>query len=381
MRKADARAEYTYGIRQKYQRAKKKDKSELLDEYVMVTGYHRKHAMAILSGQFKPKKGRIRRWRGRTYTDEDKRTLLQLAGWFDEIGSKRLRASLDQELDRLRASGHVQTSEESFERLKRMSPATMDRLRAGQGCLKRKARGGTKPGSLLKKQIPVRTFAEWSDKKVGFIEMDLVQHDGGNPSGFFGCTLHMTDVCSGWCEPIAVENKAQKRVFDALKKVRLRLPFPLLGVDSDNGAEFINAEMLAYCQQEKLTFTRGRVGHKNDNPFIEQKNWSVVRCLVGYGRFDTSLQIALLNKLYDKYRLFSNFFLPVTKLVDKQRIGSQVKKTYDKPKTPFLRLLESPDVSQINKQRLANTYANLDVVTLKNEIDALIDKLKPSPLR
>lgn len=153
MRKAEARAEYTSGMRQRYRHAKKKGKSELLDEYVMVTGYHRKHAMAILSGQFKPKKRRIRRWRGRTYTDEDKRALLELADWFDEIGSKRLRASLDQELDRLRVAGHVQTSEESFNHLKRMSPATMDRLRAGQRRQKRKTQGGTKPGSLLKKQI------------------------------------------------------------------------------------------------------------------------------------------------------------------------------------------------------------------------------------
>lgn len=380
MRKADARAKYEAGIKQKYRQAKKKEKGELLDEFVMVTGYHRKHAMEILSGRFKRKKRRIRRWRGRTYTDEDKRSLLELAEWFDEIGSKRLRASLDQELDRIRASGHLEIKDESFERLKRMSASTMDRLRKGQRRLKRKTQGGTKPGSLLKKQIPIRTFAEWSDKKVGFVEMDLVQHDGGSSSGFFGCTLHMTDVCSGWCEPIAIENKAQARVFEALQKARLRLPFLLFGIDSDNGAEFINAQMLRYCQQEKITFTRGRVGHKNDNPFVEQKNWSVVRRLVGYGRYDTPQQIKLLNKLYDKYRLFANFFLPVTKLIHKERVGSRVKKIYDKPSSPFQRVLASPDVSEIHKNRLRDAYANLDVIALKNEIDVLIDNLKPSPL-
>jgi hypothetical protein len=380
MRKADVRARYVTGMKQKYREAKKKEKSALLDEFVMVTGYHRKHAMEVLSGRFKPREKRIRRWRGRAYTDEDKRSLLQLAEWFDEIGSKRLRAGLDQELDRIRAQGHLEITGESFERLKHMSPATMDRLRSGERRLKRKTQGGTKPGSLLKKQIPIRTFAEWDDKKVGFMEMDLVQHDGGNPSGFFGCTLHMTDVCSGWCEPIAIENKAQARVFDALKKVRLRLPFPLIGIDSDNGSEFINSQMLRYSKQEKITFTRGRPGRKNDNPFIEQKNWSVVRRLVGYGRFDSLEQIKALNALYDKYRLFANFFLPVSKLISKQRTGSRVKKIYDKPSTPFQRLLASPDVSDTHKKRLRDAYAKLDVIALKCEIDVLIDKLKPSPL-
>lgn len=347
----------------------------MIDEFVAVTDYHRKHAIAILSGQYKPKSRPFRRRRAGTYTDEDKRAVWQLAEWFGQIGSKRLRAGMDQELDRLRLTGHLTVSEACFIRLKRISAATMDRLRKQQRVAGRRMSGGTKPGSLLKKQVPIRTFADWDDKRVGFIEVDLVQHDGGNPSGIFACTLHVTDVCSGWCEPIAVENKAQRHVFAALMQVRERLPFDLLGIDSDNGSEFINNHLIRYCSRERLTFTRGRVGRKNDNAFIEQKNWSVVRRFVGYDRYSTPAQIATLNALYAAYRLYVNFFLPITKLVAKERHGARVRKIYDAPRTAWQRVLDSPHVSDARKQRLALEYAQLDVVQLKAKIEALLDAL------
>ncbi|MCA1552781.1 MAG: hypothetical protein LC737_00220 [Chloroflexi bacterium] len=224
----------------------------------------------------------------------------------------------------------------------------------------------------------IRTFAEWDDKRPGIMEADLIQHDGGNSSGFFACTLTMTDVCSGWTELRAVVTKAQTHVFHALTDIRADLPFALLGIDSDNGAEFINAQLLRYCTQAHITFTRGRVGRKNDNPYVEQKNWSVARRLVGYDRYDTSRQVEQLNELYRRYRLYTNHFLPVVKLVTKVREGSRVKRIFDPPQTPYQRLLDSPHLSEAAKAKLRAVHTKLDVVNLKQQLDDLLARLPAS---
>jgi len=234
---------------------------------------------------------------------------------------------------------------------------------------------------LLKHQIPVRTWAQWSEDRPGFCEMDLVDHSGGNPRGDHAWTLDFTDVKTGWTECAAVPNKAQRYVFYAIKKVRVRLPFPLLGVDSDNGSEFINDELYRYCLQEQITFTRSRPGRKNDNSFVEQKNWSVVRRAVGYQRYDTPAQTLLLNRLYNVMHFYVNFFLPVTKLVSKERQGSKVKKVYDEPQTPYARVLASPDVSEEIKDDLRATYQALDVVHLRRLLDDLLDQLCALPAK
>jgi hypothetical protein len=373
--KAKPSERYLQALQKRYARASKKERGRMLDEFVKTSGYHRKHASEVLSGRFRRKARPWRRRRARYYTDADRQALWQVAEWFDQIGSKRLRAALDVELPRLRAAGHLQVSDQTYQHLEEMSSATMDRIRALKPVAGRALRGGTKPGSLLKSQVPIRTFADWDDKRIGFVEVDLVQHDGGNARGIFACTLTLTDVCTGWTEVYAVRNKAQKNVFAGLKAERARLPFRLQGVDSDNGAEFINDQLIRYCSREHLTFTRGRVGRKNDNAFVEQKNWSVVRRLVGYDRYDTPKQVKQINRLYEVYRLYVNFFLPVTKLIRKERQGNRVIKIYDTPRTPYQRVLDSPDVPEDAKQRLRQQYASLDMVKLKQEIDALIAQL------
>jgi hypothetical protein len=284
------------------------------------------------------------------------------------------------ELENLRRQKHLQVSRACFKRLQQISPSTMDRLRRTERRAPARHRGGTKPGTLLKSLIKVRTWADWDDKRPGFEEIDLVQHEGGNSSGFFACTLDVTDVSTGWTEMRAVPNKAQKHVFAALEHIRHDLPFALLGIDSDNGGEFINDELIRYCDHEQLTFTRGRAGRKNDNPYVEQKNWSVVRRLVGYGRYDTQKQVKQLNALYAIYRLASriNHFLPVQKLVTKVRDGNKVKKIYDDPKVPYQRVLDSPQVGAKDKRKLRAIHARLDVVDLKRQIDAMMDVLQPS---
>ena len=370
--------QYLARLRERYRRARKKERGRILDEFVATTGYHRKHAIALLRGKRRHRNPKIpiRRMRRRIYLAEDKRAVLWLAELFDQISSKRLRAAMNVELNNLCC--HLEVSRACFKRLNRISSSTMDRLRRTERHPAARHRGGTKPGTLLKSQIKVRTFADWDDKRPGFEEIDLVQHDGGNPSGFFACTLDMTDVSTGWTEMRAVPTKAQKHVFAALEHLRRDLPFPLLGIDSDNGGEFINDELIRYCERERLTFTRSRAGRKNDNPYVEQKNWSVIRRAIGYGRYDTQRQVNQLNALYAVYRLYVNHFLPVQKLVAKVRKGSKVKKVYDDPKTPYQRVLDSPQVSAKAKCNLRAIHAKLDIVELKRQIDEMIEVLTPT---
>lgn len=372
--------QYLGKLRERYRKARKKERSKILDEFVATTGYHRKHAIALLRGKRRHRNPKTpsQRVRRCIYLAEDKRAVLWLAELFDQIGSKRLRVAMDVELDHLRC--HLGVSRACFKRLEQISPSTMDRFRRTEHRVPARHHGGTKPGTLLKSQIKVRTWADWDDKRPGFEEIDLVQHEGGNSSGFFACTLDVTDVSTGWTEMRAVLNKAQIHVFAALKHIRHDLPFPLLGIDSDNGSEFINDELARYCDHEQLTFTRGRAGRKNDNPYVEQKNWSVIRRLVGYGRYETQTQVNQLNAVFAVYRLYVNHFLPVQKLVSKVREGSKTKKVYDDPKTPYQRVLNSPQVSPKDKRKLRAIHTKLDVVELKRQLDELMDALHPSKL-
>lgn len=231
----------------------------------------------------------------------------------------------------------------------------------------------TKPGSLLKHQIPIRTWADWTEDQPGFCEMDLVDHSGGLdiPGVDHAWTLCFTDVKTGWTECVAVRNKAQVHVFAAICRARQRLPFPLLGIDSDNGSEFINHQLYRYCNQEEITFTPGRAGKKNDSAYAEQKNWSVARRAVGYHRYNTSEQLDLLNRLYAVTHFYVNFFLPVMKLEEKTRVGSKVKRAHDHPQTPYARVLASSDVSQEHKAELRQAYALLDLVDLRPQFNQL----------
>jgi hypothetical protein len=294
----------------------------------------------------------------------------------DYICGKRLAPILKELIPRLIRFGEIRLAQEAKDKLMKISPATIDRILAPERKkYKIKGRANTKPGTLLKSQIPIRTFSQWNDKRPGFVEIDLVGHDGGDGSGEFLQTLDVTDVATGWTETQAVKNKAQQWVFEALKDIRERLPFPMLGIDSDNGGEFINSHLYKYCQEEKITFTRTRSYRKNDNCFVEQKNFSVVRRAVGYGRYDSPEEQAVINDLYKELRLFTNFFQPSMKLVGKEREGSKVSKKYDKPLTPYRRVLASADVSDSDKAKLKALYRNLNPAALKRRITKLQQRL------
>jgi hypothetical protein len=202
-----------------------------------------------------------------------------------------------------------------------------------------------------------------------------VGHDGGVAAGDYCQTLDLTDIATTWTETVAVRNKAQARVFEGLQKARKNLPFPLLGVDSDNGSEFINEELLRYCKQEQISFTRSRPYRKNDSCFVEQKNYSIVRRAVGYARYDTDEQCQMLNELYSYLRLYTNFFLPTMKLKSKHREGSRVKKYYDQALTPYQRVLQSKLVSKAKKEQLRTKYATLNPAALKRKIERVQQRL------
>ncbi len=250
-----------------------------------------------------------------------------------------------------------------------MSLATMDRrLAPDRAKLQVRGRSQTKPGSLLKDSIPIRTWAQWDDCVPGFVEIDLVGHEGGNAIGDHCYTLTVTDIATGWTENRSMQNKAEKWVLAALVDIQKALPFPLLGVDSDNGSEFINWHLLRWCEKEKLTFTRSRPGNSNDGAHVEQKNWAVVRTIVGYLRYDTTPELSLLNKIWKSQSLMTNYFYPQQKLVSKVRSGAKVIKTYDRLATPMFRADAHPGVAATDKSGLAERYADLNPAAIQRQI-------------
>jgi hypothetical protein len=368
----------------RYQRSSKKQKGLILAELVQLTEYSRVYARRILRQYGKRPKPcerqarpvRSARHRPPYYDEPVQVALLQIWRIMDYICGKRLQAALPELVTVLERHNELRCDRLTREKLLRVSAATIDRLlRSERQKQQLRSKARTKPGTLLKHQIPIRTFAEWDEQQPGFGEIDLVGHDGGAAAGEYCQTLDLVDVATTWTETRAVRNKAQARVFAALQKVRKDLPFALLGLDSDNGSEFINDELLRYCRQEKITFTRSRPYRKNDNCYVEQKNYSIVRRAVGYARYDTDEQCELLNELYSYLRLYTNFFLPTMKLKSKERNGSQVKKYYDQPLTPYQRVLQAKLVSKAAKDRLRAKYVTLNPAALKRKMERLQQRL------
>ena len=292
------------------------------------------------------------------------------------ICGKRLVPFLPELVPVLEQHGHLQLSAEARALLLALSPATADRLLAP---LRRdgQTRGlsTTKRGLLLKHQVPIRTFNDWNETLPGFLEIDLVVHCGTSIEGAFLHTLTLTDVATGWTECLALRHRSQHTVIQALDWARPLLPFPILGLDTDNGGEFLNAELLAYCDREHLTFTRSRAYKKNDQCFVEQKNGAIVRQFVGYDRFEGEEAYRQLTELYRAVRLYVNFFQPSMKLLTKRREGSKVHRTYDQAQTPWQRLLSSEALKAETRTRLDAIYAALDPVRLLQQLTTLQEAL------
>jgi hypothetical protein len=235
--------------------------------------------------------------------------------------------------------------------------------------------GTTKPGSLLKSQVAVQTYTPWDEERPGFVEIDLVAHCGTTTAGHYLNTLTVTDVAMTWTECVGVWGKGQAAVFEGLKRIRARLPFPLLGIDSDNGSEFLNAHLVRFCQEEHITFTRSRPYWKNDQAHVEQKNWSVVRRLLGYGRYESEEALAQLNAVYELLRIWTNHWQPTMKLVGKTRDGANVTKRYDVPQTPYRRVLANVELSPSERARLEEEHASRGPVALWQACETACERL------
>lgn len=366
--------EYFKAIYPRYHQAERVLRRQILDEFCQVCGYHRKYAIRLLNGPPPRKPNRERRCRRATYG-------AQLIGVLSHIWeaagypwSVRLKALLPLWMSWAKKRFPLTASLQ--QQLLEISPATIDRrLAAKKQTLRKNLYGRTKPGSLLKHHIPIKTDC-WDVTTPGFTEVDLVSHSGDCAGGEFLHSLNMTDIHTTWVETHAVMGKGEKRVADAIEQMRGALPFTLRGIDSDNGSEFINHHLYRYCQGRKIQFTRGRPYKKDDNAHIEQKNWTHVRKLMGYVRYDSEEALEAMNDLYqNELRLFQNLFQPSVKLVKKIRVGSKVKRVYDAPQTPFQRVCESAQADPAKIAHLKKRLESLDPFLLSKTIEQKLDRI------
>ena len=360
------------GYRGRYGKASsKRERGEVLTEFCKATGYHRKYAIALLSRvEQEGNQARPRR-RGRTYSAAAMRVIERIWKTAGCPWSVRLKALLPMWLPWARKHMQDLTPEVEAQVL-RMSARQIDRrLKEKKRALKRRLYGRTKPGTLLKRQIAIKT-ACWDVSEPGFTEIDTVAHCGSCASGEFGHSLNVTDLLTQWVETRAVLGRGEQGVVRALDQIRRELPFRLRGIDSDNGSEFINYHLAGYCQKHHLEFTRSRPYKKDDNAHIEQKNWTHVRKVFGWERYDTSEVLDAMNELYrNELRLMMNLFQPSVKLTSKERVGSRLRRHYDAAKTPLDRLIDFYEGKglPLAVQRLVLLRERLDPFELSQRIE------------
>ena len=374
-----SKKEYVETIFLRYKQATREQKTLILDEFCATSGYHRKHAIRLLRNykrfqKPKPKK----RGRAPSYAQPSILKVLKKIWLGANIPcSKRLKAIIP-----LWLPGYVQSfgnlSPNVSQALLKISPATIDRLLLPTRLhYKKRGRTTTKPGTLLRNQIPLK-LNQWDESRPGFLEADTVAHCGTSLLGMFAYTLDCTDIATGWTEQRAIWGKGETAVLEQIRHIEKSLPFPLLGFDSDNGSEFLNHHLFRHFTQRKepIQFTRSRAYHNEDNAHVEQKNWTHVRQWIGYDRLDNPQTVPLLNDLYtQEWRLFHNFFNPSAKLIEKERAGSKTLKHHDPPKAPYQRILQSPHISDQVKQTLSKQLASLNPFVLRKIMDEKLKKI------
>lgn len=373
----EGKREVVERLRHRYLQASRTEKSKILDEFVALSGLHRKSAIRTLRQGYM--RSRERRGRKRVYTGAVVSALVEVWRICGCICGKRLQPFLPEVVPLLERHGELQLDEETRELLLQMSAATIDRklqrFRQQQG----RGLSTTKPGTLLKQSIPLRTFAEWDDVQPGFVEMDLVAHCGETAEGPYLNTLTATDIATGWTECFLLRHRSQLAVAAAMDELRRRLPFPLLGIDCDNDAVFINGTLKRYCEENQITFTRSRPWKKNDQAWVEQKNGAVVRGTVGYRRYVSPEAACLLEVIHDDLHAYVNFFQPVQKLIEKRRDGAKIYKRYDIAQTPHQRAMNQWSVSTFCKAQLQREYRRLNPAQLRRQIDDNLRRLRYLP--
>lgn len=370
---------YLKQIFHRYQKADRTDKTKILDEFCKVCHLVRKYAIRKLNAplpddaqsiQIKP------RHRKKKYRKETVSMLEIIWIATNYLCSVRLQAAIPLWLPHLKTQYHL--SETVIEELLKISPSTIDRaLKAKKLKLKRKLYGTTKPGSLLKHHIPIKTD-RWDTHEPGFTEIDLVSHSGNCADGDFIHSCNMTDIFTTWTETRAIMGKSQHATLEAIEDIQIALPFSLKGIDSDNGSEFINYHTYKYCCKHDIQFTRSRPYKKNDNAHIEQKNWTCVRKILGYCRYDSHEALIAMNDLYrNELKLIQNLFLPSQKLISKKRIGSRYVRIYDKPQTPLQRLIncKSKNIDKAKCDHFLHLFNSLDPFMISRVIDHKINHI------
>ena len=371
-----SKREYLQSIYARYRRGQRTEKSTMLEEFCKVCGYNRKYAIWLLSRPL-PKAG-VRRRTGVRSATYSKAAIALLAKVWEASGylcSQRLKAALPQWLPWIKK--HFEVSGQLEKDLLAISARQMDRrLLSHKRTAKRRLYGTTRPGSLLKHMIPIKTD-HWDVTLPGYLEIDLVSHSGPSAAGEFIYTLDCVDIATGWVERAAVMGKSQLGIVAALKQIEQRLPFRLRGIDSDNGSEFINTHLFNFCQQRpknrRVQFTRSRPYKKDDNAHVEQKNWTHVRKLLGWDRYDTAQALNAINGLYQQLRIFQNLFQPSMKLNTKTRKGSRVIRRYDQPSTPLQRVLNCTEKTVEPIQELKSMLKDTDPFELSRDIDQQLE--------
>lgn len=370
-----SREQYLKALLGRYLQARKRGKSAILDEYCRTTGLARKSALRKVAG-LRRGNARPRKKRPPIYGRTVRLALETLWGIFDRPCGQRLKPSIGEELDRLRALGELAVDEKTARKLKQVSSATIDRVLAPKKtewiAQKRYGRPG---GNLIARKIPLK-MTDWDLSEIGYLEMDLVLHCGASTAGEYAHSLSTLEIGSTWWEGEAVMGRAQERIFGAIKQIRARTPFAWRGIDSDNDNAFINDQLYRYTEAEGLAFTRSRPYRKNDNAYIEQKNFTHIRRPLGYLRYDTPEELALINDLYrNELRLYKNFFQPVMRLRHKERVDGKVRRRYATPQTPYRILRESGQLSPEKARELDALYQSLNPAELKRRIDRKLKKL------
>ena len=375
-----SKKEYLQEIKKRYFLVTKQERSIILDEFCTVCGFNRKYAIRLIAKKeavYTKRKGRPKKYFSNAILD-----FLKVIWIVTNLScSKRLKAAIPLWLPFYTIHYKNSLSEKEKKLLIEISPRTIDRLlKRLKSKYKKFGLSTTKPGSLLKKQVPIK-LNQWDERKPGFIEADTVAHCGNSVSGQFVYTLNIVDIATGWTEQRALWDKGKRGVFEALKDIRKLLPFKILGFDCDNGGELLNYMLLEYFANKKqpVQYTRSREYKKNDNAHIEEKNWTHIRQFIGYERFDKIETVDMLNDLYlTEWRFYLNFFIPAFKLIEKKRDGHKIIKKFSNPLTPYQRLMASEFIKTPAKKELTKTFNSLDPFLLESRLKNKIKNiLKP----